>query len=72
MENGFPAILSVDIAGVVVEVGADVSQFEAGDAVFTSKHLGTSGGFAEYVSVPEDLVVAKPDNASFEEAAAMA
>lgn len=71
MENGFPAILSVDIAGVVAEVEADVTQFEEGDAVFTSKYLGTSGGFAEYVSASADLVASKPEAASFEEAAAM-
>jgi len=71
MEEGFPAILGVDISGVVAEVGADVEQFEEGDEVFTSKYLGTVGGFAEYVAVAADLVVDKPEKASFEEAAAL-
>lgn len=71
MDNGFPAILGVDIAGVVAEVGDDVTDFEVGDSVFTSKPLGTDGGFAEYVAVSEDFVVHKPEELSFEEAASL-
>ena len=60
--------MGVDFAGVVVEVGGEVTKLAVGDAVFG----GGSGAFAEYVVIPEDrAVAAKPDNVSFEEAAAI-
>jgi NADPH:quinone reductase-like Zn-dependent oxidoreductase len=60
--------MGVDFAGVVVETGDDVTKFAIGDAVFG----GRSGAFAEYVLIPEDRsIAAKPDNVSFEEAAAI-
>ena len=60
--------MGVDFAGVVAEVGADATKFAVGDAVFG----GRSGAFAEYLLVPEDrAIAAKPDNVSFEDAAAV-
>ena len=61
-------ILGADIAGVVEAVGPNVKQFQSGDEVYGDI---TRGGFAEYVCVPEDKVVLKPANVSFEEAAAI-
>ncbi len=64
-------ILGDDIAGRIEVVGRNVKQFQAGDEVFgnTAKH--GFGGFAEYVSVPENALVLKPTTLSFEEAAAV-
>jgi NADPH:quinone reductase-like Zn-dependent oxidoreductase len=60
--------MGVDFAGVVVEVGSKVTKFAVGAAVFGAR----SGAFAEYVVIPEDrAIAAKPDNVSFEEAAAI-
>jgi NADPH:quinone reductase-like Zn-dependent oxidoreductase len=70
--------MGVDFAGVVVEKGSEVTKFEVkgsevtkfevGDAVFG----GRSGAFAEYLVIPEDRAIAtKPDDISFEEAAAI-
>jgi NADPH:quinone reductase-like Zn-dependent oxidoreductase len=60
--------MGVDFAGVVAEVGTDVTRFAVGDAVFG----GRTGAFAEYIVMPEDgAIVVKPDNVSFEEAAAI-
>ncbi|MGI9224873.1 MAG: NAD(P)-dependent alcohol dehydrogenase [Woeseiaceae bacterium] len=60
--------MGVDFAGVVVEAGDEVTKFAVGDAVFG----GRSGAFAEYLVIPEDRAIAtKPDNVSFEEAAAI-
>lgn len=60
--------MGVDFAGVVVETGDEVTKFAVGDAVFG----GRDGAFAEYVVIPEDrAIAAKPDNVSFEEAAAI-
>jgi NADPH:quinone reductase-like Zn-dependent oxidoreductase len=54
-----------DVAGTVESVGADVTRFKPGDEVFG---VG-EGTFAEYVSVPEDKLMPKPANLSFEQAA---
>lgn len=61
-------LIGADIAGTVEAVGKNVTEFKAGDAVFTDVGVG---GFAEYVSVAEDKLVRKPENISFEEAAAI-
>ena len=60
--------MGVDFAGVVEAVGEEVSEFAVGDAVFG----GRNGAFAEYLVIPEDrAIAAKPDNVSFDEAAAI-
>ena len=59
-----------DIAGVVEAVGKDVKQFQPGDEVFGDLSSCGWGGFAEYVTVPEQALALKPTNISFEEAAA--
>src|SRR5437868_11946404 len=64
-------ILGSDIAGRVAVVGRNVTQFQAGDEVFGNTVKYGFGGFAEYVSVPEDALVLKPTNISFAEAAAV-
>ena len=60
-----------DIAGRVEAVGKDVKQFQPGDEVFADLSGCGWGGFAEYVSVPENALALKPTNLSFEEAAAV-
>lgn len=64
-------ILGSDIAGVVAAVGHDVTQFQVGDAVFGDLSGQGRGGFAEYVAVPEALLVPKPANLTFPQAAAV-
>lgn len=64
-------ILGVDIAGHVEAVGGGVTQFKAGDEVYANLLDHGYGGFAEYVSVPVDVVSLKPATLSFEEAAAV-
>ena len=60
--------LGVDYAGTVEAVGKNVTQFRPGDEVFGGKN----GAFAEHVCAREDRsVVPKPDNVTFEEAAAV-
>ena len=64
-------ILGSDIAGRVEVVGRNVTQFQSGDEVFGNTAKSGFGGFAEYVAVPENALVLKPTNISFEEAAAV-
>ena len=58
-------------SGVVEAVGSKVTQFKVGSKVF-GENIETMGTYAEYVTVPEDGIVAHlPDNISFDEAAGM-
>jgi NADPH:quinone reductase-like Zn-dependent oxidoreductase len=56
-----------DVAGVVAAIGASVTRFAPGDAVF-----GAGGGTcAEYALAPETRLASKPANLTFEQAAAV-
>ncbi|WP_456462021.1 NAD(P)-dependent alcohol dehydrogenase [Reichenbachiella sp.] len=61
--------LGADVAGVVEELGRDVSNLKVGDAVFGDIFNYGYGALAEYVCVPEEALVLKPENINFEEAA---
>lgn len=66
-----PATLGSDLAGVVTEVGAEVTRFKPGDAVFASIFdLGT-GSLAEFAAVPESAAALKPANLDFVQAASI-
>jgi len=64
-------IFGSDVAGRVESVGQNVTQFQPGDEVFGDLSGGSFGAFAEYVAVPEESLVPKPANVSFEQAAAV-
>jgi len=59
--------LGIDVAGVIEAVGENVTKFAVGDEVFG----GASGAFAEFVTVNDKTLVRKPENTTFEEAAAV-
>ena len=59
--------LGVDVAGTVEAVGRNITQFQPGDAVFGA----CRGAFAEYGCAREQALVRKPENLTFEEAAAV-
>jgi NADPH:quinone reductase-like Zn-dependent oxidoreductase len=63
--------LGADVAGTVEGVGRNVTQFQLGDEVFGDISGCGFGAFAEYVSVPENVLALKPANISFEDAAAV-
>ena len=76
-----PIIMGLDFAGEVVEVGADVKDWKAGDRVLVDpsdrKTFGgvigeaRHGGLAEYCAVPDHHLVRLPDDVSFETAACL-
>jgi NADPH:quinone reductase-like Zn-dependent oxidoreductase len=64
-------IFGADIAGQIEIAGKNIQQFKAGDEVIGDLAGYGFGGFAEYALAPERLLVNKPQNLSFEEAAAL-
>lgn len=66
-----PIVLGWDAAGIVEEVGADVTGFARGDAVFTYPEFRRGGTYAEFVAVDHTQVAKKPQTVSFADAAAL-
>ena len=62
-------ILGYDFAGQVEAVGTEITRFQVGDEVFGTNKV--AGGFAEYLSVREELMQIKPPNVSYEDAASV-
>jgi NADPH2:quinone reductase len=65
---GASPLLGLEVAGVVADVGADVTGFAVGDAVFG---LVAGGGYAEYALLDAACAIAKPDWLNFEQAATL-
>src|ERR1700674_326696 len=66
-----PRVLGWDAAGVVKQVGAEVTLFKTGDAVFYAGDITRPGSNAALQLVDERIVGAKPGSLSFEQAAAL-
>jgi NADPH:quinone reductase-like Zn-dependent oxidoreductase len=64
-------IPGTDLAGRVVAVGRNIKRLKIDDAVFGDLFMCGHGAFAEYVAVPEDTLMRKPDSISFEDAATL-
>lgn len=64
--KGASDILGLEVAGEVEEVGANVTKVKKGDRVCA---LLPGGGYAQYVSIPEDMLIPIPKNLNFEQAA---
>lgn len=67
----FPAVVGYDIAGEIVECGAEVTEFHTGDKVYARLTRRFGGAFAEYAAASESTLAIKPGNISWEEAAAV-
>jgi zinc-binding alcohol dehydrogenase family protein len=70
-ERTEPQVLGWDAAGVVENVGAEVSLFRSGDEVYYAGDITRQGSDAEYQLVDERIVGRKPARLSFAEAAAL-
>jgi NADPH:quinone reductase-like Zn-dependent oxidoreductase len=68
-----PAVLGVDMAGTVEELGPGVSSFKIDDEVYglVGGVGGHQGTLAEYIAVDAELVALKPNSLSMHEAAAL-
>ena len=68
-----PAILGMDFAGIVEEVGNGVSNFKPGDEVYgcAGGLADLSGTLAEYIVADANLMALKPKNLTMQQAAAI-
>ncbi|MGH0359535.1 zinc-dependent alcohol dehydrogenase family protein [Sinorhizobium meliloti] len=68
-----PAVLGLDLAGIVEGVGEGVTRVSPGDEVYgmTGRVGGHQGSLAQYAAVDERLLAIKPSNLSMREAAAL-
>ncbi|KAJ3877021.1 GroES-like protein [Lentinula edodes] len=66
----YPAILGIDIAGDVEEVGDGVQGFSKGDKVFCQGYFSNEmASFQQYTLIPADIVGKIPSNISYAQAA---
>jgi NADPH:quinone reductase-like Zn-dependent oxidoreductase len=68
-----PAILGIDVAGIIEAVGENVTAFNPGDEVYgmAGGIAGIPGSLAEYMVADEKLLAIKPKNLSMKQAAAL-
>jgi NADPH:quinone reductase-like Zn-dependent oxidoreductase len=66
-----PLILGHDVAGVILQVGSKVKNFQVGDEIYSRLPDFSIGGFAEYVAIDENDIALKPTNMTMEEAASI-
>ncbi len=66
-----PWILGLDVSGVVEAVGAQVTKFKVGDAVWSSPTHRRPGAYAERLCIDEREAALKPKNLSHDEAASL-
>lgn len=64
-----PLTLGWDAAGIVAEVGSDVTTLQKGDAVYGTPNFPGNGSYAEYCAAKASQFARKPNSLSFVEAA---
>ena len=71
VSRNYPHSPGIDAAGIVED--SDSDEFFKGDEVIVTGYdlgMNTSGGFSEYIRVPKEWIIKKPDNLSLEESMA--
>ncbi|MFO1372316.1 MAG: NADP-dependent oxidoreductase [Candidatus Competibacteraceae bacterium] len=71
LNHHLPLILGWDVAGEVVEIGADVVEFKVGDAVYARPNIERDGSYAEYIAVKASDAAHKPVTLDSKHAAAV-
>ena len=66
-----PVVPSHEFSGVIAQVGGDVSSLTPGTQVYGLIDFNHDGAAAEYVSLPEEVVVPRPTRLSHVESAAL-
>ena len=72
-KQSLPAVLGLDMAGIIEEVGPDVTAFKRGDEVFgmVGGVGGLQGTLAEFIAADVNLLAPKPSKLSMRQAAAL-
>ena len=71
VSRNYPHSPGIDAAGIVEESNFD--DFSNGDEVIVTGYdlgMNTSGGFSQYIRVPKEWIIKKPDNFNLEESMA--
>ena len=71
VSRNYPHSPGIDAAGIVEESNSD--EFSIGDEVIVTGYdlgMNTSGGFSEYIRVPKEWIIKKPNNLELEESMA--
>ncbi len=68
---GFPITLGSDISGTVEAVGAGVTQFKTGDAIYGCTNRNFIGGYAEFAIASAHMIAPKPRSLDFIQAASV-
>ena len=71
VSRNYPHSPGIDAAGIVEESNLD--HFSNGDEVIVTGYdlgMNTSGGFSQYIRVPKEWIIKKPDNFNLEESMA--
>ncbi len=71
LQYRFPLVLGNDLAGIVTAVGAGVTRFKPGDAIYARLDKDRIGAFAEFAAVREGAAAPMPANLTFAEAASL-
>jgi NADPH:quinone reductase-like Zn-dependent oxidoreductase len=66
-----PFVIGHDVAGVVTQVGATVTDFKVGDEVYARPRDLRIGTFAEYIAIDQSDIALKPASLTLHDAAAL-
>ncbi|ADQ84429.1 NAD(P)-dependent alcohol dehydrogenase [Methylovorus sp. MP688] len=69
--KSFPRAMGLDLSGTVTAVGADVSRFRVGDAVFGMARFKEAGALGEVAIAKENALARIPEGIRFEDAACL-
>lgn len=66
-----PLILGWDVAGEIVAVGTQITDWKIGDAVYSRPDISRDGAYAEYIAVRGNEIARKPKSLDWQSAAAV-
>ncbi|MEJ2406617.1 MAG: NADP-dependent oxidoreductase [Candidatus Thiodiazotropha sp.] len=69
--HNLPLTLGWDFAGEVIDIGKNVNKWRIGDAVYARPDLSKNGSYAEYITVSENEIAAKPTTLNWQKSAAV-
>ncbi len=71
LAHKLPLVLGWDFAGEITALGAEVSGWKIGEAVYSRPDISRDGTYAEYIAVRVSEIARKPETISWQQAAAV-